>query len=343
MYHIIEMVGGSHLYGTATPQSDSDYKGVFIPSGRSILLQTAPKVINESTGDSSSRNSALDVDRELFSISKYLQLVSEGQTLALEMLFAPEQAYIRRPDKAWIELLESRGRLLSRRSKAFVGYCRQQAAKYSAKAERLAAVRAAVVLLAEAVQWHGTRQPLGLIADQLQELAAAYPSKSGDPYITFVDVEMPGPRMIRHLQVCDKQCPFTSTLKEAHAIFARLEAVYGERARVGADLGMVDWKAMSHAVRIGEQAVEFYSTGQIILPRPNAEYLLAIKQGRVDKLEVMDLIEVLLERVEIVAEASSLPEEADSAWIEAFILRQHRRVISTLDDMFEAISPASAA
>jgi predicted nucleotidyltransferase len=36
---IVEMRFGSHLYGTATPLSDLDYKGVYLPDGRDILLQ----------------------------------------------------------------------------------------------------------------------------------------------------------------------------------------------------------------------------------------------------------------------------------------------------------------
>jgi predicted nucleotidyltransferase len=36
---IVEMRFGSHLYSTATPLSDLDYKGVELPDGRDILLQ----------------------------------------------------------------------------------------------------------------------------------------------------------------------------------------------------------------------------------------------------------------------------------------------------------------
>ena len=36
---------------------------------------------------------------------------------------------------------------------------------------------------------------------------------------------------------------------------------------------------MSHAVRIGWQAVEYLETGEITFPSPNASHLLRIKQG----------------------------------------------------------------
>jgi predicted nucleotidyltransferase len=36
---IVRVQHGSHLYGTNTPSSDMDYKGVHIPNGRAIILQ----------------------------------------------------------------------------------------------------------------------------------------------------------------------------------------------------------------------------------------------------------------------------------------------------------------
>lgn len=37
MITIVKMVFGSFLYGTDTPESDKDYKGVFLPSWEEIL------------------------------------------------------------------------------------------------------------------------------------------------------------------------------------------------------------------------------------------------------------------------------------------------------------------
>lgn len=38
---IMETVFGSHLYGLNTPTSDKDYKGIFLPHPRDILLGKA--------------------------------------------------------------------------------------------------------------------------------------------------------------------------------------------------------------------------------------------------------------------------------------------------------------
>jgi len=43
---IVKMKFGSHLYGTATVDSDLDYKGVFLPSKKEVLLGKIHKSIN---------------------------------------------------------------------------------------------------------------------------------------------------------------------------------------------------------------------------------------------------------------------------------------------------------
>ena len=54
---------GSHMYGTDTPDSDTDYKGVYIPHIKDVILGDAPKSsINISTGDTDGKNTSDDID-----------------------------------------------------------------------------------------------------------------------------------------------------------------------------------------------------------------------------------------------------------------------------------------
>jgi len=81
---------GSHLYGTDTPQSDLDVEGVYLPDAHDILLQRVKETIE--TGTSKARGDKTapgDVEREVYSLQRYLELLAEGQTIALDMLFAP--------------------------------------------------------------------------------------------------------------------------------------------------------------------------------------------------------------------------------------------------------------
>ena len=94
MEPVVEMVFGSKVYGTSTPESDTDYKGVAIPSGKYIILQQVFSSINTSTGNDSSKNTKDDVDREIYSLHYYLKLLAEGQTGAIDMSFTPKKNII---------------------------------------------------------------------------------------------------------------------------------------------------------------------------------------------------------------------------------------------------------
>lgn len=87
---IVRMKFGSVLYGTNSPVSDTDIKGVFIPAAEDIILQRAPKTVQMHTGNPNSKNTSADVDYDMYSLHYYLQLLAEGQVVALDMLFAPD-------------------------------------------------------------------------------------------------------------------------------------------------------------------------------------------------------------------------------------------------------------
>ncbi len=76
---------GSHVYGTNLPTSDTDFKGIYIPTKRDLYLSRAQKTINTGTKENkSARNESTDIDEEIFSLQQYLKLLSEGQTVALD-------------------------------------------------------------------------------------------------------------------------------------------------------------------------------------------------------------------------------------------------------------------
>src|ERR1700730_9243084 len=128
---IVEVRCGSHLYGTDTADSDVDLKGVYLPSARDILLQQVQATValgrSKLPGE---RNTPADVDRETFSLQRYLGLLAEGQTPALDRLFAPAAAMTTPAAPLWREIQANAQRLVSRRATVFVRYCRQQANKY---------------------------------------------------------------------------------------------------------------------------------------------------------------------------------------------------------------------
>jgi hypothetical protein len=322
MTTLVEIKFGSHLYGTSTPASDLDLKAVHLPTARELLMQQVKGVRNDGTkADNTRRNTADDVDRESYALQKYLGLAAEGQTVALDMLFAPEWSFTAPASPLWREITANRHRLLTRKYASFVGYCRTQANRYGIRGSRVAAAKAALGLLTAGVEARGTSAKLIEIASLVEPLAAQ------TEHMALLDVPTQHGGSVRHWEVCDRKMPYTASIKSAQIIMQKVVDEYGHRALAAESNAGVDWKAVSHAVRIARQAIELLTTGEVIFPRPDAAHLLAIKTGALPYRDVANEIDALLPQIEAEAARSDLPDAPDHAWIEGLIMDAHRSVI----------------
>ena len=129
--------------------------------------------------------------------------------------------------------------------------------------------------------------------------------------------------MLNHWEVCDRKMPFTISLKECQNILQKVFDNYGQRALLAETNQGVDWKAMSHAIRVGEQAIELVTTKTITFPRLNADRLLAIKQGKFHYKMIAEELENLLEKVEIASKNSDLLEKPDIDFMENLVYKMH--------------------
>ncbi|WP_252181159.1 DNA polymerase beta superfamily protein [Azospirillum sp. B4] len=316
---LVDMCFGSHLYGTATPLSDLDYKAVYLPEGRDILLgRVRDSVMLLPPKPHGEKNGPGDVDHEAYSLQRYLELVAEGQPVAFDMLFAPEAAMKRPPAPLWREIQANSHRLVSRQAKSFLRYGRQQATKFSLRGARVVAAQRGLAVLEAAEAKYGALAKLGEARGEL----AAYVGDVQDA--TLLELASANGLPLTHLEICGKRVPFTASIRTAREIVQRLVADYGHRALQAARNDGVDWKGMSHAVRIGREALELFDTGRIVFPLAYAPEILAIKQGERPYDAVATAIETLLADVEAAAARSSLPDEPDAAFIEDLVVRSHR-------------------
>lgn len=318
----MRMTFGSHLYGTSTPESDLDVKAVYLPTARDILLQQVrAAVTGQRDKAKGEKNTSADTDFEAYAPAKFLHLLAEGQTVALDMLFAPDSAMLEAPDPVWFEIKALAPRLFSRKTTGFVGYCRQQARKYGVKGERLSAVRLALDGLREIEGRHGANEKLEVAAAEVAALAAAH------PLLDVVQLPDGAGSLATYFDVAGKKAIFSASIKGARAMAENLYNEFGDRTRAAEANQGVDWKAMSHAVRIARQAVEFLETRQVTFPRPEAAHLLAIKRGQVPYLAVGEEIETLLEAVEHAALTCDLPEVPPEGLADDFIADLHARIV----------------
>lgn len=131
---------GSHLYGTDTPESDTDYKGIFLPTKKEILLQKVPKSIRADTKTSKKegeKNTKDDIDIELYSLSYFIELCLKGETVGIDMLHCPDNKLVYKQTGIWDDIRLNRQKFYTNNLKGFVQYSRKQAARYGIKGSRI--------------------------------------------------------------------------------------------------------------------------------------------------------------------------------------------------------------
>lgn len=288
---IVTTVHGSHLYGTSTPSSDRDYKGVHIPSGRAIILQRPENVIDTSVEakNAAGKNTGEAVDRQSYSIEKMCALIAAGDTVATEILFAPDWAIVDQ-DAQWSALRHRLKLLINGNVSGYTSYCIKQASKYGVKGGRMGALRAVLDLLGAEV----ARNPYA----KVEILKPALEVLAREHELVTLKMHAKGETEHEMLNCCDRMVPLAASIETAHRIYAAIWENYGARSRLAQSNQGIDWKAMSHAVRVARQAYELITTANIIFPRPDAEELLAIKAGKREYADVADLLERLVDELQ---------------------------------------------
>lgn len=309
---------GSHLYGTDTPQSDLDYKGIYIPDERDIILQRAKKNITNNTKNSEGiKNNNTDIDFECFSLQEYLKLLCDGQAVALDMLFCNDQNIIQ-SSKIWYSIKANKDKFLHKNLTAYIGYAKQQAAKYGVKGFRVAALKSTL-------EWLNSFNKESLLIQVSMDQIHRHCSETEHVEIVYIKDNNGLDRP--YLEVCDRKFELKSKIGYIYNSLRKIYDNYGARAQLASKNEGIDWKALSHAVRVPNEAHELLLTGHITFPRPEAQLLLDIKLGKMDYKEVEKLIEDGLEQLKHAEQLTNLPAKPDLAFADEFVYNVYKKEI----------------
>lgn len=291
---ICEMIFGSRMYGTDTPDSDMDIKGIYLPTLEERRAGQFPKSLVYSSGNDKSKNTKEDVDYEYYSLDYFITLAKVGETVAIDMLHSNETL---RSSPIWERIVKERQRFISKNMQAYLGYCQKQAAKYGLKGSRLDTIQRVSCMLA----YHC--YPYQKMAEIWDDLPGLEHTKKDEEFYN----------------VCGRKLQKTAKVKYCLDILEQFEYTYGERAREAIDNNNVDWKAMSHAVRASTQLIDLFLYGEIKYPLHNAKDLKAIKQGEWDFTYTLQRLEGYIESVKYIAQVTDYPEAVDSLFWEGFL------------------------
>jgi hypothetical protein len=307
MNTIVRMLFGSHLYGTNTPASDHDYKGVFLPSKQDCYLGRIPKSLAErpqkETGE---KNTSDDVDIEIFSLQNFIEIACKGEMVSMDMLHAPDNMLLE-TTPIWEKIRSERSRFYTKDMRAFVGYARKQAAKYGIRGSRLDAIEQVLGIL-----WEHDSDLI-----RIRDIPELWTIKNEHiKYAKTVQGNQATPSIVVCGKVFDANCRVLYTY---NSLMKQRES-FGHRAEAAKNNEGIDWKAVSHAVRAALQIQEMFQEGTMTLPLKRADLVLQIKRGELDyKGVVAPLLEELMENVEKLSQESSLPQSVDRQYWDNFI------------------------
>lgn len=293
------IIYGSKLYGTNTPTSDTDLKTVYMPSFRDLMLNHRLAITKDRLDENGkpvpNGDSMPDrgVEEEFFPLHTFVKDYVNGQTYAVEMVHAfmqnREVKFYGNQDKQEFVVNLINGlfeKFSTGEVSSMVGFAMKQTFDYVHRGDRLNKVRNVIRVLNLAQNKvnlaNGTAvrvTPLRLddiietnmtVFDYVVQLTS---TKVGS-------IENNG-RQMRSLELNGRSYSETTSVETLLSILNKLEKSYGERTNKASETD-VDFKSLSHAVRVYEQATELLENGVVTFPRPNAEYLLEVKSGKAD-------------------------------------------------------------
>ncbi len=321
---LFEAISGSQAYGLATPESDTDIKGVFyLPKTLFFANRYIDQISNASN------------DIVYYEIGKYVELLCKNNPNILELMCTPEEHILY--CHPLMHKLKAEYFLSQLAKETFAGYAMTQIKKAKGLnkkinnpvAEKRLTVldfcyiiseNKSVALLEWLAQENKLMQNCGLAKiNHTKGLYALYYSNGG-LYRGIVKDEDSNEV---HCTSIAKDAALTAYLffnQEAYSAHCKNYAEYWawvakrneQRYKGNQAHGQgYDAKNLMHTIRLLQQAKELFETGKLNVTRTNREELLSIKRGEKSYEELLVYAEQLMGEIEQASKHSQLPALPD--------------------------------
>lgn len=342
MNTLFKAIVGSQAYGTNTPESDLDIKGIYQQS------------LNELLGYYYQPQIEVSKDEVYFEIKRFLELAETANPTILEILYSPEDCILVK-DPILNILFENRDKFLTKKCKdSFGGYAVQQIKKARglnkkqnwehSRVERKEPIDFCYVVLDQLSstiinrpkqgvqslrQWLKEREIAEnqVYLNKLNHTEEGYQLYHGDGGIMTKDNSR-----LKTISSSMFARPIATVLHNANAfkqhkrdyqsyelwLKERNTARYVDFQKHGQSY---DGKNLLHCRRLIDMAIEIASERTINVRRPNVDYLLSIRRGEVKLEDIIKQAEEDIIRMDELFEKSDLPKEINSKIKEELLLK----------------------
>lgn len=283
---IYRCIHGSRAYGTHTPLSDYDYKGIAIAPleyylGFSKRFEQSEKYVSKGQ----------DIDEVIYDIQKFFKLAADCNPNIIEVIFCDENEVLF-CDKFGKMILDIREKFISKRAKfTFTGYAVSQ----------LKRIRGHRSWLLNPPKKKPERSDFGLPID----------SKMSSSEMGAYEHVSKTEKLPEHIMsLLQKEKQYANSKKEWDQYQNWKENRNKERAKDEARFGF-DSKHAYHLIRLLRMGEEILQGKGVLVKRLDADELLEIRNGAMTYEEIVDMAESRISNIDDLYDKSSIPKTPD--------------------------------
>lgn len=348
---IFKAIVGSQSYGTSTPTSDMDYKGVYM------------QPIDELVSFGYKEQIDIGKDESYYEVRRFIQLLQSANPTVLELLYSPEDCILQTSPQFEL-LVRNRDKFLTKKClMSFGGYAVAQIKKakgldkkmnyekdrmtrkdvldfcYVLNSDSFGTMEFKAYLKKEnKVQEHFGLAKLNhfkdcysAFYDHLAEMKSTNPKFTGTGYsyrgiasengndVRLSDIPK---HAIRETVLYFNKDGYSMHCKDYNDYEVWLKNRSTQRfVDVKGHGQKIDGKNMLHCRRLLDMAIEIATEKTIKVRRPNADYLLSIRRGEVKLQSIIDKAESDIIGLDEMFEKSNLPDEPDNKFVNDLLLQ----------------------
>jgi predicted nucleotidyltransferase len=283
---------GSHFFKLNGPNSDKDYRGIYMPSNKEFYEGETKRAMYSCQTQKNSKglkNTNQDTDFTLFSITKFFNLLSSGDFNMMELLHAPDDVII--IDSEYMQYLRSiRQNILVNDISAFLGFIKKEYKRYAININHYGILQDFLSFLSNFDRLSTLKE----IWPELQEHAKV------NPQISFTESMVGHGQYVPSIKIAQRLLQSTVRVGYAKESIEHILDRYGHRQKEMAESG-VEYKGLYHALRLIYEANDLIHNGEFSIPfdKNRHKTLLDIKNGIIQQQALFDLIDTEIDKLYI--------------------------------------------
>ena len=324
---------GSHLYGTSTPSSDTDFEGLFIEDPEYVVGTKRCEEVDFSTGDDKKRNTSDDIDCKLYSLRKFFELTKQANPNKVEWFYIPENCFVYKNERYWNNIVDNRDLFISLKLKhSFSGYAHSQEHKLLTKKKRFTELTSFKQVLNESVP-KGARI-IGDLYELFEDVPTKKYDKESDKIVTLINKRLKynyesvyykkSEEGTDGIQVDSKYFNYGMPIEALLNYVNKEVDKYGQRTRYIQEYGF-DLKFSSHLFRLYYEGLQLLEEGKLDLPftGEKQQFMIDIKSGKYSIDFLISKYEELKPILEIAYEKSKLRHSPNDKAISQLQMKMH--------------------